>query len=212
MMFEEQRRRMVTEQLEARGISDSRLLCAFLKIPRHLFVPPAFHHEAYADHPIPIGAGQTISQPYIAALMTQVLRLQGHERVLEIGTGSGYQTAVLAELCLEVYSVECLPELADQAKRRLETLGCLNVHARVANGSPGWEERAPYDGIMVAAAAPRVPPPLLDQLADFGRLVIPLGDREAQTLTLLEKHGKTIERTDMTSCVFVPLHGEYGAD
>ncbi len=210
MTFEEQRRRMVAEQLEARGISGSRVLSAFLKVPRHLFVSEAFHHEAYADHPIPIGAGQTISQPYIVALMTRLLRLQGHERVLEIGTGSGYQTAILAELALEIYSVERLPELAEQAKRRLGALGYFNVHVTVGNGSPGWAEHAPYDGVVVTAAAPEVPPPLLDQLADHGRFVIPLGSGEAQTLTLIEKHGKTVQRTPITSCVFVPLHGQYG--
>lgn len=211
MTFEEQRRRMVVEQLEARGIVDPRVLSAFLKVPRHLFVPEAAHHEAYADHPIPIGSGQTISQPYIVALMTHLLRLQGHERVLEIGTGSGYQMAILAELALEVYSVEWVPELAEQVKRRLGTLGYSNVHVTVGNGSPGWAEHAPYDGVVVTAAAPRVPPPLLDQLADHGRLVIPLGSGEAQTLTLIEKHGKTVRRTPMTTCVFVPLHGRYGA-
>ena len=210
MTLEEQRRRMVAEQLQVRGISNPRVLAAFLKVPRHLFVPETFQHEAYADHPIPIGAGQTISQPYIVALMTQSLRLQGHERVLEIGTGSGYQMAILTELALEVYSVERLPELAEQAKRRLGALGYLNVHVTVGNGSPGWPEHAPYDGVVVTAAAPRVPPPLLDQLADHGRFVIPLGSREAQTLTLVEKHGKTVRQTPMTSCVFVPLHGQYG--
>ena len=210
MAFEEARERMVIEQLQARGIAEPRVLSAFLKVPRHLFVPEAFQHEAYADHPIPIGAGQTISQPYMVALMTQLLRLQGHERVLEIGTGSGYQVAILAELALEVYSVERLPELAQDAKARLSALGYVNVHLTVGNGSPGWPEHAPYDGILVAAAAPRVPPPLLGQLADQGRLAIPLGDGDAQTLALIEKHGKTFQRTPIITCVFVPLHGEYG--
>lgn len=208
--FEERRRLMVVEQLQARGISESRVLAAFLKVPRQLFVPEAFQHEAYADHPIPIGAGQTISQPYMVALMTQLLRLQGHERVLDIGTGSGYQVAILAELALEVYSVEWLPELAQEAKAHLGALGYGNVQLTVGNGSPGWPEHAPYDGILVAAAAPRVPPPLLDQLADQGRLVIPLGGRDAQTLTLIEKHGATVQHTPIITCVFVPLHGQYG--
>lgn len=210
MTLEAQRRRMVSEQLEARGITASRVLSAFLKVPRHLFVPDAFQHEAYADHPIPIGAGQTISQPYIVALMTELLRLQGHERVLEIGTGSGYQVAILAELALEVYSVEQLPELMQEAQSRLSALGYANVHLTVGDGSPGWPEHAPYDGILVAAAAPRVPPPLLAQLADQGRLAIPLGEGEAQTLTLIEKRGTALARTPIIPCVFVPLHGRYG--
>jgi protein-L-isoaspartate(D-aspartate) O-methyltransferase len=210
MAFEEQRRRMVSEQLEARGITASRVLSAFLKVPRHRFVPEAWQHEAYADHPLPIGVGQTISQPYMVALMTQLLRLQGHERVLEIGTGSGYQVAILAELALEVYSVERLPELVQDAKLRLSALGYSNVHLTVGNGSPGWPEHAPYDGILVTAAAPRVPPPLLTQLADQGRLVIPIGDGDAQTLTLIEKRGNALQRTPIITCVFVPLHGHYG--
>jgi protein-L-isoaspartate(D-aspartate) O-methyltransferase len=210
MTFEDQRRQMVKEQLHLRGIVDERVLAAFLKVPRHLFVPKEFQQEAYADHPIPIGSGQTISQPYMVALMTQLLRLQGHERVLEIGTGSGYQLAILAELALEVYSVERLPELAEPATYRLGRFGYLNVHITAGNGSLGWPEHAPYDGLIVAAAAPEVPQPLVDQLAQRGRLVIPIGPRQAQALTLVEKHGHTLERAEITSCVFVPLVGEHG--
>jgi len=210
MTFEEQRRQMIHEQLQARGITDGRVLAAFLKVPRHLFVPKEAQREAYADHPVPIGCGQTVSQPYMVALMTQLLRLQGHERVLEIGTGSGYQLAILAELALEVYSVERLPELATQALRRLEQLGYLNVRITAGNGSLGWPEHAPYDAVIVTAAAPQLPQLLVDQLADGGRLVIPIGPQQAQTLTLVEKHGTALQMKEITSCVFVPLFGEHG--
>lgn len=208
--FEDQRRRMVQEQLEARGITDKRLLEAFRKVPRHLFVPQELQREAYEDHPIPIGCGQTVSQPYMVALMVQLLRLQGHERVLEIGAGSGYQLTILAELALEAYSVERLPELATHALRRLEQLGYLNVHLTSGNGSLGWPEHAPYDGIVVAAGAPTMPQPLIDQLGDGGRLVIPVGSHQAQTLTVVEKRGNELRVTEVTSCVFVPLIGEQG--
>lgn len=209
-MFEDERRRMVEEQLEARGINDARVLQAFLTVPRHAFVSKDLQSEAYADHPLPIGGGQTISQPYMVALMVQLLHLQGHERVLEIGTGSGYQLAILSQLALEVYSIERLPELADQSLRRLEALGYLNVHVSVGNGTLGWEEHAPYEGILIAAGAPAVPPPLVRQLADGGRMVIPLGSQEVQTLTLVEKRGEALRQQPITHCVFVPLLGEYG--
>lgn len=210
MAFEEPRRRMVREQLELRGITDPRLLEAFRRMPRHLFVPPDQQAQAYEDHPVPIGAGQTISQPYMVALMVQLLKLQGHERVLEVGTGSGYQLAILAELALEVYSVERLPELASVALRRLEQLGCLNVHISPGNGSLGWPEHAPYDGIVVAAGSPGIPQPLVEQLADGGRLVIPVGSPQTQTLTLAEKRSGQMRLTALTQCVFVPLVGEHG--
>ena len=209
-MFEDERRRMVEEQLEQRGITDTRVLQAFLTVPRHEFVPKDLRSEAYADHPLPIGGGQTISQPYMVALMVQVLHLQGHERVLEIGTGSGYQLAILSQLALEVYSIERLPELADQSLRRLEELGYLNVHVTVGNGSLGWLEHAPYEGILIAAGAPAVPPPLVRQLADGGRMAIPIGSQQVQTLTLVEKRHGTLSQQPITACVFVPLLGEYG--
>lgn len=209
-MFEDARRRMVQEQLEARGISDTRVLQAFLAVPRHEFVAKDLQSEAYADHPLPIGGGQTISQPYMAALMVQLLRLHGHERVLEVGTGSGYQLAILSQLALEVYSIDRLPELAEQALRRLEHLGYLNVHVTVGNGSMGWPDYAPYEGMLVAAGAPDIPPPLVRQLADGGRLVIPLGSQQAQTLTLVEKRRDALHQQAITRCVFVPLLGEYG--
>lgn len=209
-MFDSQRRQMVKDQLQARGITDARVLQAFLTVPRHLFVPKQAEHEAYADRPVPIGGGQTVSQPYIVALTAQLLRLQGHERVLEIGTGSGYQLAILAQLALEVFSVERLPGLAEQARARLERLGYLNVHMTYGNGSVGWAEHAPYDAIVVGAAAPSIPQPLIEQLAERGRLVIPVGPRQSQILTLVEKHGGTLHMRQITSCVFVPFIGEYG--
>ena len=210
MAFEEPRRRMVHEQLELRGIGDARLLEAFRRVPRHLFVPPEQQAQAYEDHPVPIGAGQTISQPYMVALMVQLLKLQGHERILEVGTGSGYQLAILAELALEVYSVERLPELASGALERLAQLGFLNVHVSSGNGSLGWPEHAPYDGIVVAAGSPGIPQPLVDQLADGGRLVIPVGSPQTQTLTLAEKRAGQMHLTALTQCVFVPLVGQHG--
>ncbi len=210
MMFDALRVRMVEDQLTARGLSDPRLIAAFLNVPRHQFVPDEFQREAYEDHPLPIGAGQTISQPYIVALMTHSLHLQGHERVLEIGTGSGYQTAILAELAREVFSVERIPDLLLDAKRRLSELGYRNVHLRPANGSLGWPEHAPYDAIVVSAAAPEVPHPLCDQLVDPGYLVLPIGPKEAQTLIRLEKRNGTVSQLQLASCVFVPLVGQYG--
>ena len=210
MTFDDQRRRMVEEQLRARGLTDERLLRSFTRVPRHLFVPPAARADAYTDHPVPIGAGQTISQPYMVALMVRWLRLQGHERVLEIGTGSGYQAAILAELALEVYSVERLPELAQRANAVLDELNYLNIQLRVRDGSMGWPEYAPYDGIVVAAAVPRIPEPLVNQLAHGGRLVIPVGSPERQTLMVVEKHDQQLRSQDITACVFVPLIGAFG--
>ncbi|MBI3324092.1 MAG: protein-L-isoaspartate(D-aspartate) O-methyltransferase [Candidatus Omnitrophica bacterium] len=209
-MYDAQRRQMVREQLQARGITDLRVLQAFLAVPRHFFVPKHTEHEAYADRPVPIGSGQTVSQPYIVALTAQLLRLQGHERVLELGTGSGYQLAILALLAIEVFSVERLPELAEQAKARIERLGYLNVHMSHGNGSVGWAAHAPFDAIVVGAASPNIPQPLIDQLAEGGRMVIPVGSRQSQILTLVEKRGTTLQMRQVTSCVFVPFIGEYG--
>ena len=209
MTFEQQRAQMVEMQLKARGLTDQRLTAAFGKVPRHRFVPKELEREAYADHPLPIGEGQTISQPYIVALMIGCLRLQGHERVLEIGTGSGYQTAILAELALEIFSLERVEELLLAARARLEGLGYLNVQLRASNGSLGWPERAPYDGIIVSAAAPSLPAPLLEQLADHGRLVLPIGPPQGQMLVEVEKHDGRISQREIASCVFVPLLGQY---
>jgi len=210
MTFDEQRAAMVETQLKARGLTDERLVVAFQKVPRHLFVPAEFRREAYADHPLPIESGQTISQPYIVALMTDCLRLRGHERVLEIGAGTGYQTAILGEMALEVFSVERLPELMQTVARRLEGLGYLNVHLSVGNGTLGWPEHAPYDAILVGAAAPGIPDPLIAQLTEGGRMVLPIGPQHAQILTLIEKRRGALHQKELASCAFVPLIGQYG--
>ena len=210
MALEPERDRMVVEQLQARGITDERVLQAFRKVPRHLFVPEELQPDAYTDHPLPIGEGQTISQPYMVALMTQCLQLQGHERVLEIGAGSGYQTAILSELALDVFTVERIPGLARAVSERLVRLGYLNVRVTTGNGSLGWPEHAPYDTILVTAASPDVPQSLADQLAEGGRMVLPVGPRDAQMLVQVEKRRGGLHRRDIASCVFVPLVGEQG--
>ena len=210
MAFETERARMIEEQLRARGISDERVLRAFARVPRHLFVPPELEAEAYEDHPLAIGAGQTISQPYIVALMIQWLRLQGHERVLELGTGSGYQLALLAELALEVYSIERLPDLAAQAHQRLEQRGYRNDQISHGNGTLGWPEHGRYDCIVVSAGAPRIPEPLLAQLRPEGRLIIPVGNESSQLLTGVRKRGEKVEKEELAPCVFVPMIGTYG--
>jgi len=205
------RQQMVERQLRARAISDERVLAAMGRVPRHLFVPESYRHEAYDDHPLPIGRGQTISQPYMVALMTQALGLRGGERVLEIGTGSGYQAAILAELAAEVISLERLPELAEQARQHLRLVGADNVEVQVADGTRGWPARSPYQGIVVTAGAPAPPRPLLEQLAPQGRLVVPVGDRFTQ---ILEIHTRTGPRGYQvrrdTACRFVDLVGEHG--
>lgn len=208
--FELPRGRMVAEQLERRGIRDSRVLRAVAKVPRHLFVEEALVGRAYGDHPLPIGEGQTISQPYMVALMSEALELAGHERVLEIGTGSGYQTAILAELCGKVFTVERLKSLADRAMRRLDELGYYNVLARVGDGTLGWREEAPFDAVIVTAAAPDVPPALLDQLAAKGRLVLPVGDAHTQVLRKCVREDSGLRWTDLGGCVFVKLIGQQG--
>ena len=197
---------MVETQIRARGVSDPAVLRAMEHVPRHSFVPPDYRHDAYGDHPLPIGYGQTISQPYIVALMTQLSHVGPISRILEVGTGCGYQTAVLAEVAREVYSVEIVPELAAESQRRLQELGYKNVSVRLGDGYEGWPDHAPYDGIIVTAAAPEVPPPLLVQLADGGRLVIPVGTcLGGQDLWLLEKHGDRVNRTNYGGVLFVPL-------
>lgn len=206
------RRRMVEEQLVRRGISDPRVLDAMAAVPREAFVAADLRGEAYADTPLPIGEGQTISQPFIVALMVQALKLTGDERVLEVGAGSGYAAAVLGELAAEVYAVERLPSLARAAARRLAELGIENVEVVCADGSRGWPERAPYDGIVVAAGAPRVPESLRAQLAVGGRLVIPVGNaRTMQELVRLTRISETeIRRERLADVCFVPLVGEEG--
>lgn len=208
--YTETRSRMVDEQIEARGVSDPAVLNAMRATPRHEFVLDRYLDQAYDDHPLPIDYGQTISQPYIVALMTEMLGVQAGDRVLEIGTGSGYQAAVLAEMDIEVYTVEIIPELAEQAQARLSTLGYSNVHTLNADGYFGWEEHAPYDAIIVTAAPDHLPQPLISQLVDGGRLVIPIGPIGAvQTLWIFERVGDEVEATNLGAVRFVPLTGEH---
>ena len=205
----EARRRMVERDLKGRDIKDPKVLEVMGRVPRHLFVEPSLKNKAYADHPLPIGEGQTISQPYIVALMTQILKIQPGERVLEIGTGSGYQAAVLAELTDQVFTVEIIESLTRQAARRLRELGYDKVRVKYGDGYFGWEEEAPFDAIIVTCAANHIPPPLIKQLKEGGRLIIPLGSTTYfQTLTLLtKKMGKT-DIQHLLGVVFVPMTGE----
>ena len=210
MEFAIPRERMVTEQVTRRGVRDARVLRAMGKVPRHRFVDEALSGRAYGDYPLPIGERQTISQPYMVALMTEALELVGHERVLEIGTGSGYQTAVLAELCSKVYSIERIKGLADRAIRMLDSLGYYNVLVRVGDGSLGWREEAPFDAILVTAAAPTIPDALVEQLSPKGRLVVPVGDAYSQELRKGVKEDEGMHWTDLGGCVFVKLIGNQG--
>ncbi len=198
---------MVERQIAARGVKDPRVLEAMRRIPRHLYVPAAEQAHAYEDRPLPIGSGQTISQPYIVAFMTEQLKLKGNETVLEIGTGSGYQTAVLAALARKVYSVEIRPELAQEAADRLKRLGITNAEVRAADGYRGWPEHAPFDGILVTAAPERIPPPLLEQLASGGRMVIPVGSFY-QELKVIERNGAGYTEKNVLPVRFVPFVGE----
>ncbi|MFP4000253.1 MAG: protein-L-isoaspartate(D-aspartate) O-methyltransferase [Desulfobacterales bacterium] len=206
----QERLKMVEQQLLPRGITDERLLEAMRKVPRHLFLPARVQSLAYQDSPIPIGFCQTISQPYITALMTQSLLLQGHERVLEIGTGSGYQTALLAELALQVFSVERIEQLAKAAQSVLGNLGYTNISFRIDDGSYGWPEEAPFDAILATAAAPGITDQLTKQLEEKGRMIIPVGSLQSQRLLrLIRKNGK-IYQEELGGCVFVPMVGDYG--
>ena len=204
------RQRMVGEQLLRRGIQDQRVLQAMGNVHRHLFVEEALWARAYGDYPLPIGEKQTISQPFMVALMTEALELKGHERVLEVGTGSGYQTAILAELAGKVYSIERIRALAMRAIRRIESLGYYNVLIRVGDGSVGWKEMAPFDAILVTAGTPQVPIRLIEQLGEDGRLVVPVGQAENQVLRKGTKKGADIHWTELGNCVFVKLVGEQG--
>jgi len=204
------RERMVKTQLVPRGIRDEGVLRAMRKVPRHRFVGQDQQGQAYSDHPLPIGRGQTISQPYIVALMTQALALTGRERTLEVGTGSGYQTAVLAELSREVFTVERIPELLVRAEAVLSGLGCANVRFKAFDGTLGWEEHKPFDAVLVTAGAPGVPRPLRDQLADGGRLVIPVGSRHSQELLRIRRAGDRFEESYLGGCRFVDLIGVHG--
>jgi protein-L-isoaspartate(D-aspartate) O-methyltransferase len=200
----EARLRMVADQIKARGVRDPRVLDALTRVPRHLFLPEAQRGEAYEDHPIAIGHGQTISQPYIVAYMTEALRIDPAHRVLEIGTGCGYQTAVLAELAAAVYSIELVPELAERARRTLAAQGYTNIQILAGDGYAGWPEHAPFDRILGAAAAEQVPPVLVDQLADGGIMVIPVGTW-SQELRVLQKHGRDLETLATLPVRFVPM-------
>lgn len=208
--YEKEREHMVESQLAPRGIKDKRVLEAMRQVPRHLFVPKDTRGLAYCDGPLPIGHGQTISQPYIVALMTELLELTGEEKVLELGTGSGYQAAILSRLARQVYSVERHAALAQQAEKVLAQLGYDNVVVSVSDGTLGWPEHSPYEAIIVTAAAPDVPQPLTEQLADGGRLVAPVGSRWSQVLVKVKRQGDLLARERLTAVAFVPLVGKYG--
>ncbi len=201
------REEMVATQVAARGVRDERTLAAMRKVPRHLFVPAAAGREAYDDHPVPIGHGQTISQPYIVGFMTEALGLKGGESVLEVGTGCGYQAAVLAEIASRVYTIEIVAPLAEEAAARLERLGYRNVHVRAGDGYQGWPEAAPFDAILVTAAAPRIPEPLKQQLRDGGRLILPVGE-EWQELVLVTRRGDRFDERRVLPVRFVPMTGK----
>ncbi len=200
----------MVEELRARGIRDERVLQAMLKAPRHRFISEAYWDQAYANRPLPIEEGQTISQPYIVALMIEALELQPTDRVLEIGTGSGYQTALLAELTADVYTVERLYQLLEQARQRLESMGYGNVHDKLGDGTLGWPEFAPYDAIIASGAVPKVPPSLREQLAVGGRMILPVGGRHVQRLLHIWRAGERFDERELGDCSFVPLIGEEG--
>ena len=208
--FDKLRIQMVEKQLIPRGIKDNRVLKAFGKVPRHKFVSQDLINNAYEDHPLPIGDSQTISQPYMVALMTECLGLKGDECVLEIGTGSGYQAAILAELARYVYSIERIPELAERANQTLLNLGYINVKVKAGDGTLGWNEFAPYDGIIVTAGSPGIPESLINQLKKGGRVVIPAGGSFSQTLKIVKKIKGKVQTQDVCGCVFVPLLGKQG--
>lgn len=204
--FKSAREKMVWEQIEKRGINDKNVLDILRKVPRHLFIPEKYLNRAYGDYPLPIGEGQTISQPYIVALMTELLELNGDKKVLEIGTGSGYQAAILAELVPKVWTIEIIPKLARNAEATLKKQGYTNIVVKTGDGYYGWEEEAPFDGIIVTAAPDHIPPPLIQQLKDKGIMVIPVGPPGAyQTLWKVKKDGDRIIRENITGVAFVPL-------
>ncbi|MBI3014534.1 MAG: protein-L-isoaspartate(D-aspartate) O-methyltransferase [Candidatus Tectomicrobia bacterium] len=210
MDYELARNQMVELQLLQRGIRDERVLKAMRKVPRHLFVEPALRERAYGDYPLPIGEGQTISQPYMVGYMTQALDLAGTEKILEIGTGSGYQAAILAELAEQVFSIERIKSLALKARETLDSLGYRNVAIKIFDGSYGWAEQAPFDAILVTAGAPNIPPVFIDQLGEGGRLVIPVGGESYQVIHKVTKGVKGVRTQKFSNCVFVKLIGEHG--
>jgi protein-L-isoaspartate(D-aspartate) O-methyltransferase len=205
-------RQRLVEELRSKGIRDLAVLRALERTPRHLFVPTGIRHRAYDDAPLPIGNGQTISQPLIHAQYLELLELQGTERVLEVGTGTGYQTALLSHLVAQVFSIERIPALTAQAKGTLEGLGLRNIMLRTGDGTLGWKEVGPFDAILVSAGAPSVPSPLLDQLADGGRLLVPVGDRDTQHLMIYTRRGERIDNREVSAVRFVPLIGSHGWD
>ncbi len=202
---------MVEEQLIRRQICDQRVLNAFYKVARHKFVPEEELDNAYGDFPLPIGENQTISQPYIVALMTELLELSGKEKILEIGTGSGYQSAILAELAKEVYSVERIRVLSEKAQKLLKESGYKNIFLKVSDGTLGWKEEAPFDRIILTGYCPEIPAGLVEQLSDPGKIIVPLGDTFNQILTLAEKKNRILTYKSIAQCVFVPLVGQFGA-
>ncbi|OGW32563.1 MAG: protein-L-isoaspartate O-methyltransferase [Nitrospirae bacterium GWC2_42_7] len=210
MDYEELREQMVITQLIPRGIKDSRVLEAMKRVPRHLFVDVSMQNSAYDDMAMPIGDGQTISQPYMVAIMTELLELSGKEKVLEIGTGSGYQAAVLAELSKDVYTIERIASLAEKSSQKFSLLGYDNIHVKTADGTLGWTEEAPFDRIIITAASPKIPDPLMEQLALDGILVIPVGSRYSQQLLKIRKTKEGMLEEYHTPCVFVPLIGKHG--
>ncbi len=205
--FKAMREKMVETQIKSRGVKDERVISAMLKVERHRFVPKAYESQAYTDRPLPIGEEQTISQPYIVALMTELLDLKGEERVLEVGTGSGYQAAILAELAKEVYTVEIMESLASSAKKLLSELGYQNIQVKTGDGYLGWPEAAPFDAIIVTCAPDHIPNPLLEQLKEGGRMVVPVGTHSQELKKIVKRSGK-IETTDVLPVIFVPMTGE----
>ncbi|UMZ74876.1 protein-L-isoaspartate(D-aspartate) O-methyltransferase [Natranaerofaba carboxydovora] len=209
-VFEKERKSMVKKQIYKRGIREEKVLKAFESVPREKFVPEDQKHMAYGDHPLPIGDNQTISQPYIVALMTDALELQKEDKVLELGTGSGYQAAILGEIASEIFSIERIENLASNAKKILRELGYNNIHIKVDDGTLGWEDKSPFDAIMVTAASPNIPDSLTEQLKTGGRMVIPVGDLHSQDLLKVTKTKSGIEKVNLGGCRFVPLKGEKG--
>jgi protein-L-isoaspartate(D-aspartate) O-methyltransferase len=204
------RQKMVERHLLERDVKDLRVLEAMSRVPRHLFVPAALQHRAYGDHALPIGENQTISQPYMVGLMSQLLRLSEKDKILEIGTGSGYQTAVLAELAEQVFTIERIKNIGQTSQKLLDRLNYRNIVYKIFDGTNGWRDQGPYDAILITAGVQKVPPPLVDQLKDGGRLVIPIGDLESQKLTLVTKKENRVESKCVAECKFVKLIGKFG--